>query len=128
MLVKQAMSGAIFICHHSDRLDQVAKRMWEGEFQVALVVDEAGRFTSLVTDHDICMAAFNQGKGLEELRVCEAVSQRQTAACHPEDPVDEARRLMLSQKLRKLPVIDHEGMPVGLISLSPLNQRSAETY
>ena len=93
--------------------------MWEHDCGVVPVVDAEERVLAMLTDRDVCMAAFTQGKPLAELPVSIAASKR-VFWVHPHDSVETAERLMRKQQIRRLPVVDERGRLVGLLSLNDL--------
>lgn len=55
-----------------------------------------------LTDRDICMAAYTQGKPLEALRV-ETAMARRVVSCRAEDDLRSAAELMRVNRTRRLP-------------------------
>jgi CBS-domain-containing membrane protein len=83
------------------------------------VLDEKGRPVGFLTDRDICMAAYTQGKALELLRV-EAAMARKVVSCGVDDDLRSAAGLMRQHRTRRLPVVNPDGTLVGLLSLDDL--------
>jgi CBS-domain-containing membrane protein len=83
------------------------------------VVDDDGRVVGIVTDRDACMAAFTRGAHLHEIPV-EVAMSRDVLTCAPDDPITLAERLMETHQVRRLPVVDHERRPVGLLAINDL--------
>jgi CBS domain-containing protein len=75
----------------------------------------------MLTDRDICMHAWSQGRPLRELSVRGAMSPS-LVACRPADSVASAESLMQAHQIRRLPVLDPSGHPVGFFSLSDLTR------
>lgn len=123
MFVKQIMSSPVATCTPESTLNQAAQLMWDYDCGVLPVVDSAGRAVAMLTDRDICMAAYTQGKPLSEIRVASAMS-KQLYSCRPEDSVKDAEMLMQEQQLRRIPALDAQGRPVGLLSLNDLARLS----
>jgi predicted transcriptional regulator len=76
------------------------------------VVDEDFRPVRFLTDRDICMAAYTQGKPLPDLKV-ETAMARDPIRCSSEDDLDGAVELMREKCLRRLPVVNSHGVLVG---------------
>jgi CBS domain-containing protein len=93
--------------------------MWEGEVGALAVTNDAGDPVAMVTDRDICMAAYTQGKPLSEIGVATAASHC-LRSVQPEDHVDYALSLMAHSKVRRLPVVDRGGNLVGIVSFSDI--------
>ena len=70
----------------------------------------------MLTDRDISMAAFMQWKHLAETNVESAMS-RSLCACSPDDDLGQAEELMRVNQVRRLPVVDEQGVLIGLLSL-----------
>lgn len=119
MKVEDLMTTEVGTCRPYDGVDRSAQVMWEQDCGAVPVVDQDRRVVAMLTDRDICMAAFTQGRALSEIRVSTAMS-RSLWSCHPGDDVANAEALMRSQKVRRLPVVDMEGKLVGILSLSDI--------
>jgi CBS domain-containing protein len=61
MKVSQIMEGAVKSCSRSESLNTAAKLMWDYDCGCVPVVNEQGEVLGLITDRDICMAAYTQG-------------------------------------------------------------------
>jgi CBS-domain-containing membrane protein len=78
----------------------------------------------MVTDRDVCMAAYTQGRPLREMRVGEVMSSK-VHACRMADDLEVAERMMKSRQVRRLPVLDTDERLVGMLSLNDLALRAA---
>jgi CBS domain-containing protein len=125
MKVKDLMVKDVRMCRQYDTLDTAAMIMWEKDCGCVPVVDENLRVIGVITDRDICMAAYTQGISLKELQVSQAMS-KQLFSCRLEDDLAAAERTMLQNHVRRLPVIDREGHLAGILSLNDFAQE-AET-
>ena len=114
MLAKHIMSQPVSVCQLSDNLDQAARLMWEDDCGAVPVIDAGGRAVAMLTDRDICMAAYTQGKALKQIGVSTAMS-RSLHACLPDDPLEQVEQLMMEHQLRRIPVLDDDGHPVGIL-------------
>jgi CBS domain-containing protein len=124
MHIKEIMSQPVVTCPTSSTLDHAARLMWEFDCGVVPVVDESGRVCGIVTDRDICMAAYTQGKALSDIPVATAMA-RNVVAVHTEDDVNRIETLMRTSQVRRLPVLDGEDRPAGIVSLNDLARLSA---
>jgi CBS domain-containing protein len=113
------MTADVGTCRPYDGADKGAKVMWEQDCGAVPVVDQDRRVVAMLTDRDVCMAAFTQGRPLSEIRVSSAMS-RNLWTCRPDDDVAEAEAVMRANKVRRLPVVDAEGKLAGILSLSDL--------
>lgn len=121
MLAKHVMTQPVSVCQLSDNLEHAARLMWDTDCGAVPIVDDKGRAVAMLTDRDICMAAYTQGKRLCEITVSTAMS-KSLKSCRPDDTLDQVERLMTEFQIRRIPVLDDEGRPVGILSLHDLAQ------
>jgi CBS domain-containing protein len=126
MKVEQIMNRKVKISRSQESLNKAAQIMWEEPCGAVPVVDEHLRPIGFLTDRDICMAAYTQGKPLEALRV-ETAMARRVVSCRAEDDLRSAAELMRANRTRRLPVINRDGTLVGLLSLDDLACEAART-
>jgi CBS domain-containing protein len=126
MQVDQIVNREMKICHPQDSLNKAAQIIWENSCGGVPVVDEQSRPVGFLTDRDICMAAYTQGKLLKALRVEGAMAKR-VVSCKAEDDLSSAASAMRRNGVRRLPVTDKHGKLVGLLSLEDLAYEAART-
>ena len=119
MKVEQIMNHDVKFCRPQDSLCSAAQIMWEQPCGALPVVDDASRPIGFLTDRDICMAAYTQGKPLPELRV-ETAMARKVVTCRAADDIRKAADLMRQSHTRRIPVVDRDGTLVGLLTLDDL--------
>jgi CBS domain-containing protein len=124
MNVEDLMTKNVKSCGPEDGLDLAARLMWEYDCGCVPVTDEQGRPLAMLTDRDVCMASFTQGRAPSELRVKSAMSNT-LHAVGPRDPLSKAERLMQEFQVRRLPVVDAGGRLVGLLSMNDIARESA---
>lgn len=124
MIVSQLMNTSVHACRPGDSLHEAAERMWNADVGCLPVLDDAGHVTGMVTDRDVCMAAYTQGKPLRAITV-DSVMARDVASCLPNDTLEQAEYMMRSRRVRRLPVVNERGRLVGLISLNDLAREAA---
>jgi len=119
MKVEQIMNRNVKTCRQRDSLNKAAQIMWDEPCGAVPVVDDQRRPIGFLTDRDICMSAYTQGRPLQEMRV-ETAMAHNVVSCTVEDDLGSAAQLMRQHRTRRLPVIDQEGTLVGLLSLDDL--------
>ena len=124
MLVEQLMNRPAITCRPHDSCHAVAGLMWENDVGVIPVVDDDDCVCGMITDRDICMAAYLRSLPLSEMQVRDVMS-RDVFTCRPGDPLGVAERIMSQCQVRRLPVVDQKGQVVGVLSLNDL-AREAE--
>ena len=126
MTVEQIMNRNIKVCGPQESLNRAAQIMWEGSCGAVPVVNEQFRPIGFLTDRDICMAAYTQGKSLAELRVETAMAHR-IVSCKADEDLRAAARTMRDSHVRRLLVVNREGQLAGLLTLDDLASETART-
>lgn len=127
MKVKDVMTTNVRTCFMSDSLATAAQLMWDHDCGCVPVLNEHGRVVGMLTDRDICMAAFFRGAPIAGIQVS-AVTSGQLFDCTSDDDLSAAERIMREKKVRRLPVLNEEGRLVGLLSSSDLARRADEEF
>jgi predicted transcriptional regulator len=109
----------------SDTLNDAARIMWEHDCGCVPVVEKDGSVVGMVTDRDICMAAYTQGRRVMDMRVASAASKH-VVSIRENESLRRAEELMRHAQVRRLPVVDAAGRIVGLLSLSDLARHVPE--
>ncbi|HKQ62795.1 MAG TPA: CBS domain-containing protein [Candidatus Polarisedimenticolaceae bacterium] len=110
-------------CTVHDNLNTAAGLMWEHDCGVVPVVDDR-QLAGIITDRDICMAAFIQGKTLSEIPVVDIMST-EVCACHADETVEAAQRRMSEYQVRRMPVLDEDNRLIGVLSLNDIAREAA---
>jgi CBS domain-containing protein len=124
MKVQDVMTPTPVTCLIQDPLNVVAQRLWQRDCGCLPVVDPELRPLAMITDRDVCMAAMTTGKPLHELQVGQAMSKEVTAARQDEDLAAAGAR-MAAKGVRRVPVVDENGVLRGVLSLNDLAVRAA---
>ena len=124
--VQSIMTEHPHVCFPDDHLNQAAQIMWEVDCGAVLVVDTDQRLCGIITDRDICMAGYMKGIPLWSIRVGDVMTSA-VHSCGPSDSIPQAISLMTQHQIRRLPVVDAQGRPIGIIALADL-VRTAPGY
>jgi len=125
MRVQDLMRHPALTCHVNDDLNVPAKLMWDHDCGVIVVVRDDGKLAGVITDRDICMGAYTQGRSLDQILV-NTVMAKHVISAHPDQKLGEIERLMVDHQVRRIPVLDEDHRPVGVLSLSDLAWESVE--
>jgi CBS domain-containing protein len=123
VLVETIMTKDVWTCAPDDMIEHAAHIMWERDCGVIPVVDQNRHVVGMITDRDVCMAAYTQGKLLGRMRVVDVMSQC-VHAVRPTDTVRHVEYVMSDHQVRRLPIVDARGCLVGLVSLVDLARRA----
>ena len=124
MQVQQIMTHDVKSVRPGDNLDGAARVLWENDCGCVPVIDDVSKVIGMLTDRDICMAAYFQGRPLREIDVRTAMSKT-IYATKPDDTLVAAEGMMQARQVRRLPVVDSAGLLAGLLSLSDLARAAA---
>ena len=130
MKVEQLMTRTVRTCHPGDSLNVPAQIMWEGDCGcVPVVRDEEGgaRVVGMVTDRDVCMAAYTQGRPLGAIAVSSAMSER-VCSCRPTDALRVALNVLRANRLHRLPVVDADEHLIGVLSLADVAREAGREH
>jgi CBS-domain-containing membrane protein len=119
MRIQDLMTERVSTCSAHDSLAKAAQIMWDFDCGAVPVTDEQGLVVGMITDRDIAMAAYLQGKPLVECRVFTVMSRDVECVSSDASPA-MAELVMQRRQVRRLPVVDYDGKLVGIISLGDL--------
>ena len=126
MRAERLMSQPVVTCNRSDALSVAAHLMWTLDCGVVPVVDDDDVLVGIVTDRDVCMAAYTQGRPLQDIPLSTAMSQR-VWSCGAGDSIGSVAKLMKKKQVRRVPVIDGNGRPLGIISLADIARHASRS-
>ncbi len=113
MIVRNWMTTNVVTIHKEASIQEALALMKQGSIRHLPVVDSAKNLIGWVTDADLRGVLI--ASMLEELSL-EDVMVRKPVKTHPDAPIEEAARLLLSKKIGGLPVIE-DGKLVGVITV-----------
>lgn len=125
MKARELMTKDPAVVYPDDTLREAASRMERNDCGCLPVVENGngGRVVGVVTDRDIATRAVGLGRG-PETRVSDVMS-RDPHCCRGEDDVAAVEHIMAEEQVRRVPVVDQSGRPVGMIAQADL-ARAAE--
>jgi CBS domain-containing protein len=87
------------------------------------VCDEAGKPIGVVTDRDIVCRVIAQGKNPADLKAADCMSKSVITAT-PDLDVADCARLMEQYQVRRLPVVDEQGVCCGMVAQADLARKA----
>ncbi|MDH5270056.1 MAG: CBS domain-containing protein [Candidatus Krumholzibacteria bacterium] len=127
MRIDEIMSKPVVTCRPGDSLDKVVEIMIEYDCGALPVIGADGHIAGIVTDRDVCLAAHNERLPLDGIRAQQAMTTKIVAA-RPRDSVESVEKLMADNKIRRVPVIDDRGRPVGMVSFNDIVRAAARAH
>ena len=126
MRVQDIMSVALKSCRPETNLAEAASIMWEGDCGILPVTGDDGKVIGMITDRDIAIAAGTTNRLPSEIQVGDAMS-RDLFHCNPDDDIHLALETMRKGKVRRLPVVNSEGVIEGILSINDVARHAEKT-
>lgn len=86
----------------------------------AIIVTNANRLIGIFTERDVLRRVVAAERSPALTRVAEVMTA-EVLLCSADTTVEEAREIMMSRRIRHLPIVDDEGTPIGMVSIGDLN-------
>jgi CBS domain-containing protein len=118
MLLSDIMTPEVEFVRPDDTLVQAATKMKNLDVGPLPVCEHQG-VVGIVTDRDITIRAVALGKDPKTTKVRDVMSD-DVICCYVDQEVDVAARLMQSQQIRRVLVVDRDKRLVGIVSLGDL--------
>jgi CBS domain-containing protein len=119
MQIRDLMTKEVASVRISDSAAVAARLMWDCDCGAVPVLNDEGRAIAMITDRDICMAALKRDRAPSAIPVSEAMS-RDLRWCGPEDSLADAEQVMRRHQVRRIPIVDRDRRPVGMLSLADI--------
>jgi CBS domain-containing protein len=116
MNAEDVMVRKVAVCRPENKLSEVAAIMWNARCGSLPVMDGHGNVASMITDRDICIALGTRNVRASELHV-QDISLPRVFDCSAKEDVRHALQTMMSQDVRRLPIVDDDGKLIGILSI-----------
>lgn len=119
MKVKDIMTANPATCDPETPAEQAARLMEQHDCGALPVVQkDSRRLVGMVTDRDLAIRGLAHGKGgntpVRELMTANVATVQEN------DDVADVEKVMARQQVRRVPVVDDSGRPVGLVAQADL--------
>lgn len=121
MYIRDVMTAAPTCCKPTDKLDVVAKMMFEHDCGEIPVCDGT-KLVGVITDRDITCRAVATGKTPMAVPASEIMTHT-VHTVSQDEKIEHALELMEQKLVRRLPVVDDRGAIVGILSQADLVAR-----
>jgi len=119
MIVGELCNRIVVFAGPEETVREAARRMRDNHVGDLVVVEkwEVGRVpVGIVTDRDLVVGPLAGGENLDKLRVGEVMS-RDIFTAREKDDLEHALQTMRVNGIRRLPVVDGEGVLQGILTL-----------
>ena len=124
MKIGELMTADVEVVSPDDTLHTAAKMMADLDAGV-LPVGENDRLVGMITDRDIAVRCIAEGMG-PDTKIREAMTQ-EVMYCFEDDETHRICQNMADIQVRRLPVVNRDKRLVGIVSLSDLARKEANT-
>jgi CBS domain-containing protein len=122
------------ICHYDvdvaelgESVHTIAERMRQRTVGCLVIVNELREPVGIVTDRDLVIRVLAERKDPSTTRIEEAMTCNLKTV--PDDgAIEQALRLMRGGEFRRVPVVDHDGKLVGIVTLDDILMLLAEEF
>jgi CBS domain-containing protein len=120
MRVRDVMTPDPAFCTPDATAREAAALMRDNDCGSIPVVESQSsrRVVGTVTDRDLAIRGLAEGKG-PDTRVRELMTEGPTTA-GPEDEIEIVREVMIAQQVRRVPVVDDNGLLLGIVAQADL--------
>ncbi len=113
-IIKQ--KGGVLNVRSDSTVTEAAEIMRDCNVGCVIVEDKDGRIEGILTERDI-IAKVVAISGDPDDQIVGRIMTTSVLTCTMETTVKEAQQIMSTHRVRHLPVVDDEGLPVGVISI-----------
>ena len=113
------MTQSPVCCTADTNVGAAVELMWVHNCGVLPVVAPDGKVEGIVTDRDICIAMGTRNRLPGELTIGE-IATKTVFMCQPDDDIHKALRTIADKQVRRLPVVDSEGISQGILSMDDI--------
>ena len=112
-------------CLRSDTAQRAAAIMRDEQVGIVPVIDNEQHraLVGVVTDRDLCMNVLAEGRDPNAVAV-EACMRTSVVSCAATDAVAKATELMKDNQIRRIPVVDEQGLLQGIVAMADLVERA----
>jgi CBS domain-containing protein len=111
-------------CLPLDSVAKAAELMKNGNFGSIPVIEneQTQKLVGIVTDRDLAITIVAEGRDAKSTNV-DAVMTYKVVSCRADDDLQKALDSMAKQKLRRIPIVDHDNKIVGIITQADVATR-----
>jgi CBS domain-containing protein len=117
--IQEAMTSSPTTVEPTTTVQEAARTM-KAEDVGSLPIVQGDKLVGVITDRDLTIRIIAEGKGFDT-PVAE-VASKDVATIDPQQSLEEAARLMASNQVRRLPVVEEDGKLVGILAQADIAQ------
>jgi CBS domain-containing protein len=125
MKVQDVMTSEVKSCRPEASLAAATMIMLDYDCGALPVVNHENKVIGMITDRDIAIAAATKARLASEIPVSEVISRKVYSAM-PDEDIYTALKTMRHEKVRRLPIVNRDGVLQGILSLNDIALRAEE--
>jgi len=119
MKVRDIMKQPAISCDADTNVGSAVQLMWEHNCGLLPVVGADQKLIGVVTDRDICIAMGTRNRLPGDLTIGE-IATKEVFTCEPDEEIQEALETIASNHVRRLPVVNRQGVVQGILSMDDI--------
>lgn len=123
MTVRRIMNPNVVYLTPDDTATRAARLLARHNIGVLPVCSEDGRLRGIVTDRDIALRCVAFDNPADETKLRDIMT-RGIVTVAPDDEISYAAKLMATEQIRRLPVVENNKV-IGMLSLADIAQRES---
>lgn len=127
MKVSDIMTTDVQVCRANTDLAAAGELLWAHDCGVLPVIDDNGKVLGVITDRDISIAVATRDRRPSQITAGEVMSSGNIQTCHAEDELGTVLKKMQSYRIRRLPVVNKDGVLSGILSLNDVAVNAQES-
>jgi len=116
MKVCDVMTKFVVCCKPESNVGEAVELLWRHNCGILPVVNDERKLIGVITDRDICIALGTRNRLAGDVKVGE-VASKTVFSCLADDEIHSAMLTMAEHHVRRLPVVNHQNVPVGILSM-----------
>lgn len=125
MEVSEIMTEDPQCCTAGNTVQEAAQLMRDWDCGLIPVIDDSGRPVGVITDRDICCRAVAENRPVST--PVQEIMSSPAVTVSPSDNVERCLDLMDQNQIRRLPVVDEDGICCGMVSQADLARELNES-
>ena len=122
--VAEVMNKSVLTVDPTASIGEAAEKMIEAGVGAVVVMEDMARIVGIVTERDL-MRAVAQRARAAEARVRQWMTES-VVTIEPDTEIHDAAKMMFEKNFRHLPVVNKDGLLMGIASLRRLSQHEFE--
>jgi CBS domain-containing protein len=125
MQIRDVMTTSPACCIPNDTVIRAARIMKEMDTGIVPVVesDRSRKLVGVVTDRDLCLWVVAEGQDPKTVQVQSCMTTH-LVSCEPDEAVEKAMDLMREHLIRRILVVDRQGLIQGVVSIADVVRNS----